>query len=80
MYLTSPEHPTDISLQLGKACCPCSMWWGGGGGVNIFISSVFCFFHSHSCSSFFPVTISTPISSISFLPFSERQQKMTHKV
>ena len=24
MYLTSPGHPTDIGLQLGKACYPCS--------------------------------------------------------
>ena len=24
VYLTSPGHPTDIGLQLGKACYPCS--------------------------------------------------------
>ena len=24
VYLTSPERPTDIGLQLGKACYPCS--------------------------------------------------------
>ena len=24
MYLVSPGRPTDIGLQLGKACCPCS--------------------------------------------------------
>ena len=24
VYLTSPGRPTDIGLQLGKACCPCS--------------------------------------------------------
>ena len=24
MYLTSPGRPTDIGLQLGKACYPCS--------------------------------------------------------
>ena len=24
MYLTSPGGPTDIGLQLGKACYPCS--------------------------------------------------------
>ena len=24
LYLTSPGHPTDIGLQLGKACYPCS--------------------------------------------------------
>ena len=23
VYLTSPGRPTDIGLQLGKACCPC---------------------------------------------------------
>ena len=24
VYLTSPGHPTDIGLQLAKACYPCS--------------------------------------------------------
>ena len=24
VYFTSPGHPTDIGLQLGKPCCPCS--------------------------------------------------------
>ena len=24
VYFTSPGHPTDIGLQLGKACYPCS--------------------------------------------------------
>ena len=24
VYLMSPGHPTDIDLQLGKACYPCS--------------------------------------------------------
>ena len=24
LYLTSPGRPTDIGLQLGKACYPCS--------------------------------------------------------
>ena len=24
VYVTSPERPTDIGLQLGKACYPCS--------------------------------------------------------
>ena len=24
VYLTSPGRPTDIGLQLGKACYPCS--------------------------------------------------------
>ena len=24
VYLTSPGHPTDIGLELGKACYPCS--------------------------------------------------------
>ena len=39
------------------------------------------FLHFHSCSSFFPVLsfISSTISSISFLPFSGRRHKMTHK-
>ena len=39
------------------------------------------FLHFHSCSSFFPVPLfhSSAISSVSFLPFSGRQHKMTHK-
>ena len=39
------------------------------------------FLHFHSCSSFFPVLsfISSATSSISFLPFSGRRHKMTHK-
>ena len=35
VYLTSPGCPTDIGLQLGKACYPCSRVEG-----NVFISSV----------------------------------------
>ena len=26
VYLASPGRPTDIGLQLGKACCPCSRY------------------------------------------------------
>ena len=39
------------------------------------------FLHFHSCSSFFPVPLfhSSAISSVSFLPFSGRRHKMTHK-
>ena len=73
LYLTSPGRPTDIGLQLGKACYPCSRW----GGCFYF----FCFF------TFIPVPlsslslsfISSTISFIFFLPFSGRQHKMTHK-
>ena len=28
MYLTSPGRPTDIGVQLGKACYPCSRYKG----------------------------------------------------
>ena len=37
VYLTSLGRPTDIGLQLGKACYPCS---GKGRGGMFFISSV----------------------------------------
>ena len=37
VYLTSLERPTDIGLQLGKACYPVV---GKGRGGNVFISSV----------------------------------------
>ena len=29
VYLTSPGHPIEIGLQLGKACYPCSRYRGG---------------------------------------------------
>ena len=49
----------------------------GRRGVFLFL----LFLHFHSCSSFFPVLsfISSATSSISFLPFSGRRHKMTHK-
>ena len=37
MYLASPGRPTDVGLQLGKACCPRSRYGKRG---NVFISSV----------------------------------------
>ena len=72
VYLMSLGSPTDIGLQLGKACYPCSR-------RECFY--FFCFF------SFIPVPlssqsrsfISSTMSSISFLPFSGRRHKMTHK-
>ena len=76
MYLTSPGRPTDIGLQLDKACYPCSRLEGEGGGGYFF-----CFF------TFIPVTISplflsfisSTNSSISLLLFSGQRHKMTHK-
>ena len=51
----------------------------GKGRRGMFLIDLFL--HFHSCSSFFPVLsfISSTISSISFLPFSGRRHKMTHK-
>ena len=72
-YLMSPGRPTDIGFQLGNACYPCSRVEG-----ECFY--FFCFF------TFIPVPLSSlsfsfisTISSVSFLPFSWRQHKMTHK-
>ena len=45
----------------------------GRGGMFLFL----LFLYFHSC--FFPVLISSTISSVSFLPFSGRWHKMTHK-
>ena len=56
VYLTSPGRPTDIGLQLGKACYPCK----GRGGMFLFL----LFLHFHSCSSFFPVSFSSPLLSL----------------
>ena len=76
MYLMSPGRPADTGLQLGKACYPCS-----GVRVGRWCFYFFCFF------TFIPVPlsslslsfISSAISSVSFLPFSGRRHKMTHK-
>ena len=71
--LMSPGRPTDIGLQLGKACYPFSRYESRGGCFYYF----FCFF------TFIPVPLSSLtlsfISTISFLPFSRRRHKMTHK-
>ena len=68
MYLTSPGRPTDNGLQLGKK---------GRGGMLYF----FCFFTFILVRLFYLSLsfISSTISSISFLPFSGRRHKMTHK-
>ena len=67
-YLASQGRPTDIGLQLGKACLVA----GKGRGGNVFISSV---------SSLSFLFLFHPYSSLSssFLPFSGRRHKMTHK-
>ena len=54
VYLTSSERPTDIGLQMGKACYPCSSKGRGGEGGGYFY---FLFLHCHSCFSFFPVPL-----------------------
>ena len=71
VYLTSQGRPTDIGLQLGKAC----FLVAGKGRGDVFISSV------SSLSLLFlflPCPISSTIS-ISFRPFSGRRHKITHK-
>ena len=70
MYLTSPGHPADIGLQMGKVRVE--------GECFYFV----CFFTFILVSlSFLSHTfISSTISSISFLPFSGRRHKMTHEV
>ena len=56
VYLTSPGRPTDIGLQLGKACYPC-MSKGRRGMFYVFISSV---------SSLSFLFLFLPCSSLSF--------------
>ena len=51
MYLVSPGRPTDIGLQLGKACYV--EVGKGRGGMFLFL----LFLPFHSCSSFFPVPL-----------------------
>ena len=72
---TKKTDQTDIGLQLGKACI--LVVGKGRGGIFYF----FCFlsFIPVPLSSLFLSFISSTISSISFLPFSGRRHKMTHK-
>ena len=64
--------PTDTGLQLGKACYPCS----SKGIEGIFYFYCFFTFISVPLSS---LSLSFISSTISFLPLSGRQHKMTHK-
>ena len=66
LYLASPGHPTDIGLQLGKACYLCSRLRVEGECYYFFCFFTFIPFLSSLLSHFF---ISSTISSIS-LPFS----------
>ena len=62
VYLTSPGHPTDIGLQLGKACFVVA---GKGRGGNVFISSVSPL---SFLILFFPCpSLSSPLLSLLFL-------------
>ena len=64
VYLTSLGRPTDIGLQLGKACYPCTNVVGKGrGGMFLFL----LFLHFHSCSSFFPVPLFHLLYSLFYL-------------
>ena len=64
VYLKSLGRPTDIGLQLGKACYPCTNVVGKGrGGMFLFL----LFLHFHSCSSFFPVPLFHLLYSLFYL-------------
>ena len=58
LYLASLGHPNDIGLQLGKACFLVA--GKGIGGICLFL----LFLHFHFCSSFFPVSLSSPLLSL----------------
>ena len=77
VYLTSPGRPTVIGLQLPRLAILVA---GKGRVGNVFISSVsslsFLFLFLPCPAHSF---ISSTMSSISFLPFSGRRHKMTHK-
>ena len=69
-----------VHLILANSCWtrPAILVAGKGrGGMVLFL----LFLYFHSCSSFFPITfISSTIFFISFLPYSGRRYKMTHRV
>ena len=75
VYLISPGRPTDIGLQLER---PAILVAGKGRGGMFYF---FCFFTiiPVPLSFLFLSFISSTISSLSFLPFSGRRHKMTHK-
>ena len=75
MYLTSLGRPAVLAYSWAR---PAILVAGKGrGGMFLLL----LFLHFHSCSSFFPALsfISSTVSSSSFLPFSGRRHKMTHK-
>ena len=78
VYLMSLGCPTDVGLQLGKACYSyrgeCFYFFCFIPFIPVSLSSLSLPFISSTISS-----ISSTISSISFLPFSGRRNKMTHK-
>ena len=76
VHLTSPGRPTDIGFQLGKACYSCRVRVEGGGMFfTSSVSSLSLLFLFLPC----PSLLTPTISAISFLPFSGRRHKMTHK-
>ena len=64
VYLTSPGHPNDTGLQLGKLQAQPAIFIAGRGSGGMFLFLLFL--HFHSCSSFFPV----PIFYLLFMSFS----------
>ena len=76
LYLTSLGHPTDI---LAYSWAMLAVLVAGKGRGECFY--FFCFFPfiPVPLSSLYLSFISSTISCISFLPFSGRQHKMTHK-
>ena len=61
MYFASTGRPTDIGLQLGKACYHCSRC--GYRGMFLLL----LFHHFHSFSSFSTLPLSSPLLSLSSL-------------
>ena len=60
LYLTAPGRPIDTGLQLGKACYAILVAGKGRRGMFLFL----LFLHFHSCSSFFPVLLSSLLLSL----------------
>ena len=75
VYFMTPRHPTDIGLQLGKACYP----WSRKGQRGIFLFLLFLPFHFYFYSCFFPVPLFHLLYYLFCLFFSARWHKMNHK-
>ena len=72
-------HDRGVQLIFAYSLAWPAILVAGKGRGQMFLTLLFLYFHFSSLSSLSLSFISSTISSISFLPFSGRRHKMTHK-